>query len=316
MSPSVHQLPDPVLRAYRLVNRPYYWFRPAQLLARSRTQPNADGSPYLVRAAWGSELYCWPDSLGRGVARTGVYDLVVAETLARLADPGETAVDAGANVGLMSNLLAHAVGSRGRVISFEPHPLVFETVATNVERWRTLESIDTIDLRQAAVSASDGTLPLAFDPSTFAYNKGTASLEQRGQGDFAEVATVRLDEQLPTPVGVLKLDVEMHELQALIGAERLLSSRLIRDIVFEEHEPPPTPVTELLQFFGYTIFGVRQGLTRPVISTPEDAYRLQQWDPPALLATTDPARAQARLKPRGWICLRRNLNRRPPGGRT
>jgi FkbM family methyltransferase len=301
---------SPALRAYRFVNRPYYLFRPAQLLARLRTHEPGGPGPHLLRTAWGSQLYCWPDSLGRAVARTGVYDLVVAETLARLCDPGETALDAGANVGLMSNLLAHAAGPRGRVVCFEPHPLIQQTLSRNIALWARESVLAPVELRRAAVSASSGTLPLTVDPETFAYNKGTASLQadERG-GETTEVATVRLDEEFTDQIGVMKLDVEMHELQALEGAHALLARKLIRDIVFEEHEPPPTPVTELLRSFGYTILGVRQGLTGPIGSAPNDAYRRQLWDPPALLATSDPERAEARLRRCGWLCLGARLRR-------
>ncbi len=301
--------PSPALRAYRLVNRPYYLFRPAQLLVRLRSRTPEDGSAHAVRTAWGSRLYCWPDSLGLAVARNGVYDLVVAETLARLADPGETVVDAGANVGLMSNLLAHAVGAGGRVVSFEPHPLIQQTLARNVELLAN-DGLNVVELRRAAVSSSRGTLPLTIDPETFVYNKGTASLQDTGGGSSTDVQTVRLDDELPGPVGVLKLDVEMHEREALEGAGSLLQGRMIRDIVFEEHEPPPTPVTELLESYGYTILGVRQGLAGPIASAPNEAHRRQMWDPPALLASIDPERARRRLKRRGWLCLRRGLGRR------
>jgi FkbM family methyltransferase len=299
---------SPLRRAYRFVNRPYYWYRPSQLALRLRAHPSEDGSPQLLRAAWGSKLYCWPDPLGMAVARTGIYDLTVAETLARLADPGETAVDAGANVGFMTNLLAHAVGAQGRVLSFEPHPLIFETLARNVERWRTLEDLDVVEVRQAAVSASRGTLPLGVDPETFAQNKGTASLERADATHTTEVATVRLDEELSGPIGVVKLDVEMHELAALQGAEALLSKKLIRDIVFEEHEQPPTAVTAVLEARGYTVLGVRQGLTGPILSAPGEAYSMRLWDPPAMLATIDPQRARARLAPRGYRTLRSGRN--------
>lgn len=295
-------------RAYRFVNRPYYWYRPLQVLLRLRAKASRDGAPRLVRTAWGARLYCWPDPLGRAVERTGVYDLIVAETLARLADRGETVIDAGANVGLMSSLLAHAVGPDGRVVSFEPHPLIFKTLTENVSRWQAIEGVNVIETREAAVSSSTGALPLAVDPDTFARNKGTASLEHRDPVNSTEVHTVRLDDEFTTPIGVLKLDVEMHELAALSGAQALLSSKRIRDVLFEEHEPPPTAVTALLESHGYVILGVRQGLTGPILSAPADAYSRQLWDPPALLATTDVERARRRLKPRGWVCLRRRFS--------
>jgi FkbM family methyltransferase len=293
-------------RAYRFVNRPYYWYRPAQLALRLRDTEQHDGELRLVRSAWGARLYCWPDPLGKAVARTGVYDLTVAETLARLAEPGESAIDAGANVGLMSSLLARTVGPRGHVTAFEPHPLIFSTLARNVALWQGEQGITTIDARQAAVSEGAGTLPLAVDPEAFARNKGTASLEHGADADAetTDVQTVRLDQEITGAVGVMKLDVEMHELSALKGAERLLSHGLIRDILFEEHEPPPTPVTRLLQAHDYTVLSVRQGLTGPILCAPEEAYRKKLWDPPALLATRDPQRARARLRRRGWVSLR------------
>jgi FkbM family methyltransferase len=323
-------------RAYRFVNRPYYWYRPSQLAARLRTKTAPDGGTRLLRTAWGSNLECWPDSLGSAIARTGVYDLTVAETLARLADPGETAVDAGANVGVMSNLLAHAVGADGRVVSFEPHPLIFETLQRNASRWRENERLAPIDIRQAAVSSRAGVLTLRVDPEVFAHNKGTASLERGGTSlqeragassqaqagepsheqagtssiepsdspTSTQVATIRLDQELDAPIAVLKLDVEGHELEALRGAASLLSHKLIRDILFEAHLPPPTPVTELLESYGYTIMGIHQGFSRPILSAPADAYELQLWDPPTLIATAEPERACERLRRRGWTCLR------------
>lgn len=308
MSPTSQQRPSPLLRAYRFVNRPYYWYRPAQIAVRLRVKDDPGGTPQLVRTAWGSQLYCWPDPLGRAIARTGVYDLTVAETLARLTDSGETVVDAGANVGLMSNLLAHAVGASGRVVSFEPHPLIYATLARNVARWRTVDGVEVIEPREAAVSSRSGRLPLAVDPETFARNKGTASLEHADPDNATDVQTVRLDDEFSSAIGVLKLDVEMHELAALGGAASLLSQGLIRDILFEEHEPPPTAVTSLLQSHGYTVLSVRQGLTGPVLCAPADAYSRKLWDPPALLATTDPERARRRLKRRGWSSLRGRFN--------
>ncbi len=132
-----------------------------------------------------------------------------------------------------------------------------------------------------------------------------------GNGDFAvEVRAVRLDDEFDSAIGVLKLDVEMHELAALAGADRLLRDGRLRDILFEEHEQPPTAVTDLLEQRGYTVYGVRQAVSGPVICTPAEAYSGTLWDPPALLATRDPARARARLRRRGWVTLRNRLGAR------
>jgi hypothetical protein len=72
MSQIAQRPPSLLMRAYRFVNRPYYWYRPAQLAQRLRAGAEANGAPSLVQAAWGSRLHCFPDPLGRAVARTGV----------------------------------------------------------------------------------------------------------------------------------------------------------------------------------------------------------------------------------------------------
>ena len=57
--------------------------------------------------------------------------------------------------------------------------------------------------------------------------------------DHQVVALVRLNELLEATatVGVMKIDVERHELAVLEGSEALLRCCVIRDIVFEEHRP-------------------------------------------------------------------------------
>jgi FkbM family methyltransferase len=293
-------------RAYRFVNRPYYLYQPGRLARRLTGSPDRGGEPHLERTAWGSQLYCFDDPLGSALHRTGVYELAVGEALVRLAESGETALDAGANVGLFSSLLAGAVGSSGRVISFEPHPEIHSLLERNVELWRS-EGVDNVVPRRAAVSSTSG-LGALHVGSEFEANRGTASLQPiEGEALRAplEVATVRLDEEIEGGVGVLKLDVEGNEHEALSGATRLLTERAIRDIVFESHREPPTPVTELLAGYGYAIFGLREGLSGPLLRAPGTNAWRANWDPPTLIATADPDRALARFKRRGWMTLRR-----------
>ena len=106
-------------------------------------------------------------------------------------------------------------------------------------------------------------------------------------------------------IGLLKLDVEYYEENILRGAERLLKHRLIRDIVFESHKRYPTPVTQLLEAWGYHIFELDfklLGLTvSPAGSSQNQARR--SGDAPNCLATIDPARALIRLRKAGWRVL-------------
>lgn len=287
-------------RIARRLNRPYYIYNPSQFLRRIRSTTPVGEAPFLTYTAWGAPISCFPDMVGNAIRRNGVYDIATAETLFRLVEPGETVVDAGANVGFMTAILQRATGRRGRVESFEPHPLVWEVLARNIAKWRDGAAIEA---QQAAVSSRAGTLKLGVD-SNFNSNKGTASFELGDAAETVDVATVRLTDAVETPIGVLKLDVEGHELAALQGAEDLLARHAIRDIVFEEHTEPPTPVTELLRGAGYTIIGVVQALRGPKAMEPRAVGGQKLWDPPTLLATVQPDRARHRLERRGWLCLR------------
>ena len=70
----------------------------------------------------------------RHMAAQVSIDLAVSEALWRLLDPGALALDVGANIGFMTNLMAWRSGPCGRVLAFEPHPEVFRSLAENVER--------------------------------------------------------------------------------------------------------------------------------------------------------------------------------------
>ena len=74
------------------------------------------------------------DTIGRSIATRGIYDLDVTECVTRLLGSGELGVDAGANIGYMTAIMVGLVGSSGRVVSFEPNPLLHQTLSSNAER--------------------------------------------------------------------------------------------------------------------------------------------------------------------------------------
>jgi len=75
-------------------------------------------------------------------------------------------------------------------------------------------------------------------------------------------------------------------------------------VVFEEHDPYPTPVSELLESNGYSILGIRLRLRGLTTVPAEDALGAAIWDSPGLVATTEPDRARERLSRSGWRSLK------------
>jgi FkbM family methyltransferase len=261
----------------------------------------------MVRLPWGLDIVADPgEDLGRIIIRNGVFDLTVSEALSRLLAPGETGVDVGANIGYMTSIMAARAGTKGRVIAFEPHPDVNRDLAANVARWRTAKGVGPIEVHAVALSDEHGSGTL-FMRANFARNRGLASFEAPSgptpDGWVTEEVTLkRLDEVVKGPISVMKIDVEGHELQVLRGATTLLEDKLVRDIIFEEHGRYPTPVTELLEDAGFTLFWLDRSFSGPRLRRPDDPPPAGNEDP-SFVASIDPERVQALLAPNGWRAL-------------
>lgn len=250
----------------------------------------------------------FPDVLGRQLSACGVFDPSGTETIHRLLDSGGLAVDVGANVGYVTNLMAVRTGSGGSVVAFEPEPAVFELLEGNVARWNTDSRTAAVEARQLALSSRSGTGQLESGGSP-GDHMGLSSLREAESGEDGntfefEVELARLDDLFPSgEIQVLKIDVEGHELAVLEGAERLLEERRVRDVIFEEHAIYPAPSMTFLEERGMALFTIKHtplGLrVRPIVEGPAPGG----WPGPNYLATRDPERALARLRPRGWQSL-------------
>ena len=188
----------------------------------------------------------------------------------------------------------------------EPHPRTADRLRANVRRWPR----SSVCVEEAGASNAVGLAHL-LEPVDFARKTGTPQIARSravtGHPDSGrrahEVRTVRLDDLLgDQAVGVVKLDVEGHELAVLEGARNALEQRRMRDIFFESHDDPPTPVTNLLEQCGHQIFAINQRFRGPALAVPQ--MRERDWDAPMYLATVDPDRAKALIAPDGWRCLR------------
>ncbi|MBC8106115.1 MAG: FkbM family methyltransferase [Anaerolineae bacterium] len=291
--------------------KPEYLFRPSQIFRRLfPPAPSSDG----FTSAWmpgGCRIRVNPDDdLGRALLHLGVFDLIVTETIWRLADPGEGVADVGANIGYMSLVLAARVAPNGNVWCFEPHPTLFKELSANCDRGSQSFGGVRFHARQLGVSDSAGQLKLlVFDETS--KNRGTSALissDEEASGSTISVNVALLDEIVPpdTALGVMKIDVEGHELAVLKGARRLLESRRVRDIVFEEHREYPTDVTNYLEHAGMRVFRLHRDFFGPRLLAPNATTARSTWIATSFLATFDTARAEARFKARGWRCLQRS----------
>jgi FkbM family methyltransferase len=287
---------------------PPYLFQPMQMLKRLRLEYFWQArNEALVRLPWGLHIKINPhEAVGHEIAAHGVYEREVTETLWRLTDPGDLAIDVGANIGYTTSILGVRVGPKGRVHSFEPHPEVFQSLSENVALWKRDTRCGAFLPHQSAVGKDDGSA-LLHTNHWFQTNRGTAWIsEEKEIGTKLQVCEVPIqkldsifgDEQ---DIGIVKLDVQSHESSVLQGMSGLLERRAVRDIVFEEEKPFPAPTHQFLKTFGYSIFGL-QGSFSSVLALPESQPAFDaEWGPaPNYLATRDPARVVARFKPILW----------------
>jgi FkbM family methyltransferase len=259
-----------------------------------------------IRLPWGLPIRVEPrETIGSSIGRLGIHELPTSECIIRLIDSGDTTIDAGANIGHMTSLMAVAAGPTGRVIAFEPHPTIFRELAFNVEAWKTHPGVAKIETHNTALADHSGTADLLV-PRYFADNHGVAYLVDDSNpvadADLVKVRLGTLDELIGTEerIGVLKIDVEGHELQVLHGARALLASGNVHQVVFEEYGTPPTPVTSLLESHGYTLFRVDGNLSGLVVLPAHEKWVLPVKDAPIYVATLEPQRLQTRLAKRGW----------------
>ena len=147
--------------------------------------------------------------------------------LKRTLSPGMICVDAGANVGYLSMLMAKRVGRQGCVVSFEPTARSFMALCKNIQ----LNSLTNIVAEQIALSDSNGTLEFNEGPPDYdVYNSaGNISHPSALSVAFQKriVRCITLDSYLSAnkieKVDLMKIDVEGAELSVLKGMEGTLS---------------------------------------------------------------------------------------------
>ncbi|MBV9673636.1 MAG: FkbM family methyltransferase [Verrucomicrobia bacterium] len=155
--------------------------------------------------------------------KTGLLGGSEVAILRRMVSSGMTVVDIGANQGLYTLLLAD-FARPGKVFAFEPHPVLYEHLVTNVRENR----VESVECSQTAISDSSGSLTMRLGRINLGNNYVVAA-GANGSADL-EVRAATLDELFQeTKVDFLKIDVQGWKAAALQGGRSLLERN--QDIV-------------------------------------------------------------------------------------
>lgn len=154
----------------------------------------------------------------------GAHSSKLARYITSCLRPGDWAIDAGANVGLLTSAMSAAVGPEGCVWAIEPLP-------RNVERLQALKDANGLrhlEVFPVALSSERSTAPLRLPASKGGSGFGSFVATWERAGDL-EVETRTLDELVEAsapdaPLRLVKIDVEGFEERLLAGAHTTLMS--------------------------------------------------------------------------------------------
>lgn len=208
------------------------------------------------------------DYVARAMKYVGDLDRKVSWVVDRCLNAGDTAVDVGANLGLVTLRMAAHVGPSGMVHAFEPQAWL----RSYFRRTLTQNGLSQIILHDLALGATPGEMVLRVPPD----NAGAASLvSDHGVEQTVQVETLdrMISDFRRSRIALMKIDVEGFEANVLKGGQTLLRDFPPHVILLEEHRSTNPDLPEslrLLSTYGYKIFGLPKALLSVKLVPVED----------------------------------------------
>jgi len=199
-------------------------------------------------------VYCFPRAASRRavprtLARSQVYERATLELMMRTA-PDADVVHAGTFIGDFLPALSRSRTGGARVFAFEPNRESYRCSMVTI----LLNDLRNVEMANAGLDAGAGTNRLLI-------GGGTSRLidDAPAAGDSEEVRLVRIDEAVDAErrVGLIHLDIEGHEQQALTGAMDTI--RRWRPLILAETVPAEEWLQEHLLPLGYALSGKVNG---------------------------------------------------------
>jgi len=210
----------------------------------------------VVDTEWG-HFYVDPGTLlGKYLITDGIHEPSMVETITSLLAPGDVYVDLGANEGYFSVVAGQLVGEEGRILAVEPQSRLLEVIRENAD----LNDVN-IETAHWAVSDIEGVSTLQLAPMI---NSGSSGFIRKTWYPLPteEVQTTTLgallDQREINVVDLLKIDIEGHEYEAVLGSRAVFESQRVSAIALELHPDllrdagqSPDAVTDFLIDCGY-----------------------------------------------------------------
>lgn len=184
-------------------------------------------TPFSVLPTRSGQLkfFTGDDPIGRSLREFGEWAGLELTLLSHFVTSGDTVVDVGANIGTHTIEFAHRVGPSGRVVAFEPQPMVLALLTENVMEARA----NNVTIIGKAVGDATGETAVDALPAGLHANYGAARVSGAGT---IPVALVSLDSIGLEACGLIKIDAEGQGGNVLAGAVDMIAR--FRPIIFIE----------------------------------------------------------------------------------
>ncbi|MFH7027167.1 MAG: FkbM family methyltransferase [Heteroscytonema crispum UTEX LB 1556] len=180
----------------------------------------------------------------------GWYEPASVEFIKGMIKPGMVCIDAGANTGFYTCLMA----ARGAfVYAFEPMPKNYDLLIKNIAENSYQQNVQTYqmacsDVKKSISGSMVSNMYIATDVDT---------------GDKITMEAVAVDDIVKSPVNLIKIDIEGHEPQAIQGMRQIISDD--KPIIISEINEywlrkcsglGGNEYVQILTDFGYEVFNV------------------------------------------------------------
>jgi FkbM family methyltransferase len=191
------------------------------------------------------DLRKWADRIFYFLGRW--YDLPTQLAIDAFIKEGDHVLDVGANFGHFSMGAASTVGESGRVDSFEPNPVVYSRLLQHI----SLNNLSHVTPHN--IGAADQEAMLELNVPLINSGEGTFGKSQYDDKTVMSCQVSRLDDVMRgCRVDFIKIDVEGFEVNALKGAQEIISQQrplVLTEVVSSHLENAGSSTAELHQFF-------------------------------------------------------------------
>lgn len=208
--------------------------------------------------------------------KIGFVNVELVDVMIRFIEPGWLVVDAGANQGDFSYLMARMVGIEGAVLAFEPDREVHKELVRNTE------FLMNVQRRSEALYSADGNATFYRTP----HSGYSSFVKFADHAESYKVNVRRLDTFLLNPhPRFIKVDCEGADEHVLRGAEHILRKGVdcvIAEVHFDllpSFECSEQSMRDYMRSLGYDCYLLEKG-QRPLLIPPEGKIDIGPRNPP------------------------------------